>query len=76
MVVCELKYISCRTNWQNRDLKIQQRVQLRLQVQLYGTTKFLTGVRKIVVGSNLVAVFQFTKICAEDLVVKIASSKV
>ena len=46
-----------------------------LKVRLFGTTKFLTRVRGIVVGSNLVAVLLFTTMIAEDLVVNITSSK-
>ena len=47
-------------------------LRLRLPVRLFDTTKFLAGVRKIVVGSNLVAVPNLpTKRIAEDLVVNL-----
>ena len=45
------------------------------EYDFFGTTKFLTGVRKIVVGSNLTAVLLFNTRAAEDLVVNITSSK-
>ena len=44
-------------------------------VRLFGTTKFLIGVHKIVVGSTLAAVLLFTTRITEDPVVSITSSK-
>ena len=38
-------------------------------------TKFLTGVRNIIVRSNLEAILQFTSRFAEDLEANITSSK-
>ena len=55
-------------------IKFDKRVPLRLQVQLLGATKFLTGARKIAVGSNLTsAVLLFTTTVAEYLLVNITS---
>ena len=46
-----------------------------LRVRLFGMTKFATGVRQIVFGSNLVAVLLFTTRVAEDVVINITISK-
>ena len=51
-------------------------LRLRLPVRLFDTTKFLAGVRKIVVRSNPVAVPNLpTKRIAEDLVVNLWAQK-
>ena len=48
---------------------------LRLGVRRFATPKFLTGVHKIVFGSNLLAVILFVTRITEDFVVEITSSK-
>ena len=47
----------------------------RLRVRPFATPKFLTGVHKIVFGSNLLAVILFITRITEDFVVEITSSK-
>ena len=48
---------------------------LRLRVRPFATAKFLTGVHKIVFGSNFVAFILFTTRKTEDFVVEITNSK-
>ena len=44
-----------------------------MQVRRFGMAKFLTGVRKIVVGSNLLVFLLFIIRIAEDVVIDIMS---
>ena len=58
------------------DVKILGRsCLLRLLVRPFAMAKFLTGVHKIVFGSNLVAVLLFTTRITEDFVVKLRVQK-
>ena len=45
------------------------------EYDFFGATKFLTGIRKIVVEWNLAAVLLFITRVTEDLVVNVTSSK-
>ena len=45
-----------------------------MQARRFGMVKFLTGVRKIVVGSNLLVFLLFIIRIAEDVVIDIMSS--